>query len=405
MEFGFTEQQERFRKEIHDWFMNNLPENIDASTTSYGWTKEERDFWTDIQKKVCEKGLNTASWPKKYGGLGWTPIELGIYNELQAYYRVRLPSWDQFDIQGPTILAFGTEEQKAKLIPPIIRGEVKYFNAETEPESGSETANIQLRAVADGDYFILNGQKTFISGTLMPDYLFTWVRTADVVPKHRGISMFLVPADTPGITFRPQPGLFAGMQHDIFFDDVRVHKDTLIGELNRGFYQGMGQLEFERSGTGPPAGIRRDLDEFVQFCKEEKRNGKPLIEDPEVRDILARRACEVEVMRLNAWFGTCWPKERGPRGASITPAHYSKYFETHWAKETADILNLHGQIRPGSKWAKLGGRVERGWEGARSRHGGGTVEIYKNIVAERGLGLPRHKRPQLRAGEKVVAVA
>ncbi len=396
MDFGFTEEQERFRKEIHDFYMNELPENLDSASLMGGFTKEEENFWVQLLKKACKKGWPTASWPKKYGGLGWTSIEKGIFNEEMAHCRARFPSWSIYQIQGPGILTYGTEEQKQKYIPPMIRGEVKLFNAFTEPEAGNETANVQLRAVKDGDYYILNGQKTFISGSHQPDVLYTLAKTADVIPKHRGISLFIIPGDTPGITYRPLPGLFGGAQHDIFFDDVRVHKDCLLGEENRGFYHAMTDFEFERSGTGTAATAKRNLEEFVQFCKEEKRNGKPLIEDPEVRKILTQRALEVEVMRLSGWLGAWWFGERerlGPQPANINPIHYSKMFGEHWAKETTDILNLHGQLKRDSKWSKLGGRIERQWQQFRSQHQGGTIEIYKYTLADRGFGLPRwHRR-------------
>ncbi len=164
-----------------------------------------------------------------------------------------------------------------------------WFELLTEPEAGSDEANVQLRAVGDGDDFILNGQKTFISGSCKPDYLFTLVRTANTIPKHRGISLFLVPADTPGISYRPLPTMGFGIQNKVFFDDVRLSKEYLLGELNWGFYHTMTALEFERGGTARAADGRRRLDKFVQFCKKEKRSGKPLIKDGEVRKALARR--------------------------------------------------------------------------------------------------------------------
>ncbi|MFC1990208.1 acyl-CoA dehydrogenase family protein [Chloroflexota bacterium] len=228
-------------------------------------------------------------------------------------------------------------------------------------------------------------------------------KTADVTPKHRGLSLFLIPGDTPGIAYRPLPTMGFGTQNEIFFDDVRVSKEHLLGELNRGFYHAMATFEFERAGTHWAARAKRELEEFVQFCKEEKRNGKPLIECPEARDILAQRAVEVEIIKLVGWSST-WrsgEKERlGPAPPGASSRFYYKVFADRWVKDAMDILGLFGQLKKSSKWAKLAGHMECEWQDTRSMHGGGTIEIYKDVLARRGLGLPRPPRPVTTKTEK-----
>ncbi len=390
MDFRFTEEQEKLRKELHDFYMNELPEDCESSLVS-ALSKDLQSFGMELQKRAGEKGYLTPGWPKEYGGLGKSIIEQGIVQEEGGYAGVTWPNSIGFHLAGPATILFGTEEQKKRFIPPITRGEVVWFECFTEPEAGSDSANIHLRAVQDGDDFILNGQKMFISGVYKPDYLYAQTRTADSTPKHRGLSLFLVPADLPGITYRPLPTMPFGPQNEIFFDDVRVSKEYLLGELNRGFYHAMSTFEFERSGTGFPASARRDLEEFVQFCKESKRNGKPLIEDPEVRDALAQMAVEVEVRRLIAWQSLWWfdQKERlGPKPFDLT-GFFFKVFAGRHAEVMMNIMGTYGQLKKGSKWARLAGRIESSWQAARSMHGGGTFEIYKNVLAQRGLGLPR----------------
>ncbi|MFC1966959.1 acyl-CoA dehydrogenase family protein [Chloroflexota bacterium] len=401
MEFGFTEEQERLRKEIHDFLITALPEDFEP--VGYAIGEEVQSFLMGLQKKAGEKGYLTPGWPDEYGGLGLTAIEQGIVNEEQACLGLRWPSYLSFNQAGPAVLLFGTEEQKAKFIPPIARGEQIWLQAFTEPEAGSDEANVQLRAIKDGDDYILNGQKTFISHTHKPDYLYTLAKTADVTPKHRGLSLFLIPGVSPGIAYRPLPTMGFGTQNEIFFDDVRVSKEHLLGELNRGFYHAMATFEFERAGTHWAARAKRELEEFVRFCKEEKRNGKPLIECPEARDILAQRAIEVEIIKLVGWSST-WrsgEKERlGPMPPSASSRFYYKLFADRWVKDAIDILGLFGQLKKSSKWAKLAGHMECEWQDTRSMHGGGTIEIYKDVLARRGLGLPRPPRPVTTKTEK-----
>jgi hypothetical protein len=182
--------------------------------------------------------------------------------------------------------------------------------------------------------------------------------------------------------------------NEIFFDDVRVPKKNLLGELNRGFYHAMATFEFERSGTGDIAGAKQTLREFVQFCKEEKRNGKPLIEDPEVRKALAQMAVENEVRWLIGWNAQWWHGERerlGPKPYDLS-GFFMKIYTTKHAEVMACIMGTYGQLKKDSKWAKnigLSVDVESRWQSARNLHDGGTLEIYKLVLAQRGLGLPR----------------
>jgi len=395
MDFGFTEEQEKLRKEVRNFYLDELPEDYSFNTNVFALNEELQSFWMNLQRKAAAKGYLTPGWPEEYAGLGLGSVEQGIVDEEEGYAGVRWPSNIGLDLAGPATILFGTEEQKKKVIPPLARGEVIWFEAFTEPDAGSDEANVQLRAIADGDYYVLNGQKMFITGMYQPDYLYTLVRTKDIIPKHRGLSLFLVPTDTPGISFRPLLCMGGYPANEIFFDDVKVPKDALLGELNRGFYHAMATFEYERSGMAFPAGAQAALKEFVQFCKEERRNGKPLIEDPHIREMLAQMAVEVEVYRLVGWHTQWWFGERERLGAKPydLTGYYNKVVATRHAELKMKILGLYGQLRLSSKWAKLDGRIEKSWQAARSLHAAGTLEIYKLVLAQRGLGLPRAPRP------------
>ena len=389
MEFSFTAEQEKLRKEIREFFMSELPEDYEPGTG--GSTEETQSFWMRLKDKAIERGYYVPGWPKEYGGSGFSDMEQGILTEEQGYAGVTWPDMLGLHLVGPTLILMGTEEQKKKFIPPIARGETVCFEVFTEPEAGSDEANQQTRAVEDGDDYILNGQKVFISGSYKPNWLFTLARTEDTIPKHRGITLFLIPADTPGITFRPLMTMGGGMQNEVFFDDARVSKDYMLGQKNRGFYHAMQVFEFERAMTGGAAGSKRSLEEFVQFCKETKRNGKSLMDDPQVRDTLAQIAVHNELQRLAGWYTTWMFSERerlGPAPYNVSN-YYAKKLTAQHNKAMLDMLGLYGQLRTGSKWAAFAGRLERGWKMARSLHAGGTFEVMKIVLAGRGLGLPR----------------
>ncbi len=391
MDFGFTKEQEQLRKEVRDFYSNELPENIGLGGSV---SEEAQSFWKALQRKTGEKGYLTPGWSEESGGLGLGTIEQAVVEEEGGYAGVMWPNGIGLGMAGPAVHLFGTEEQKRRFLPGIAKGEVVWFQAFTEPDAGSDEANQQTRAIEDGDDYILNGQKTFISGIYEPDYLYTEARTQDTIPKHRGISLFLVPADLPGITYRPLPSMGGGQQNEVFFDDVRVPKEYLLGDLNRGFYHAMTTFEFERTGTAGPARSRQSLKEFVQFCKEEKRNGKPLIEDPEVREALAQMAVDNEVHKLIAWHAVWWFGQReklGPKPFDLT-GFFTKMCSTRHAEARMNIMGLYGQLRYGSKRDRVAGRtmdIERSWKSARSLHAGGTIEVYKIVLAQRGLGLPR----------------
>jgi len=395
MDFGFTKEQEELRKEIREFMLNEVPEDYRAGRFIGNTPFNEpcKSFSEELQGKVGEKGWLAPGWPKEYGGLGLSEIERGIVREETGRWVQNWPNYVGSDIGGPAMLLFATEEQKKKFLPPVAQGKVQWDQLFTEPDAGSDESNIQLRAVADGDDFVFNGQKMFVGEIYEPDYLYTLARTEDTTPRHRGLTLFLIPANTPGITTGLLPVLSSQMKKEFFFDDVRVPKEYMLGEWNRGFYHAMASLQLERAFLGNPALERQDFKQFVQFCKETKRNGKLLIDDPQVRDTLAQIAAELEVNRLASWR-TIWrasqQEKLGPLDYDLS-TFYRRTFDARHCEAMMKIIGLYSQLRAGSKWAQLGGSIERRWLRARSLHAGGTTEILKVVLAERGLGLPRRR--------------
>ena len=368
MDFGFTEEQERLRKELHDFYVNELPEDVSGQVPAVN--EELQSFWLGLQKKAGEKGYLAPGWPKETGGLGLGHIEVGIANEQEGYCGIQWPNAIGLHICGPGLHLFGTEEQKKKFLPEIASGKTIWYECFTEPEAGTDEANQQTRAVRDGDEWVINGQKIYITGGYKPDWLYTEARTADTIPKHRGLTLFCFPANTPGVSVAPLPCMGGYRANIFYFDDVRVPQEAMVGEENRGFYHVMATFEFERSNTAGATRAKRDLQDFVQFCKETKRNGEPLIEDPQVRKAVAQMVVDVEVLRLAAWR-TTWrfgERERlGPLDFDLTGLFTRLNGFSH-PTIIMNIIGTYGQLRQGSKHAKLAGLVERRWQMTRSMH-------------------------------------
>jgi alkylation response protein AidB-like acyl-CoA dehydrogenase len=256
---------------------------------------------------------------------------------------------------------------------------------------------MQMRAVKDGDFYVLNGQKTFISGSQKPDWLYTLARTADTVPKHRGLTMFMVPGDAPGITYRPLPTMAGSMQNEIFYDNVRVPKGNVLGEEGRGFYLAMTTFEFERAGGGGLP-VKRAMERLVNYYQTEMRNGQPLIKEPKVRKLLATEAVHNHISFLIDWYQSWRQSEREKaKTSSIKRYDVGPHFQKEWVPQISRAMlgvfgGLYTQLKKTSKYVKYKGNPAQRFEAMHSIHAAGSPEIRKTVLAERGLGLPRVPR-------------
>ena len=393
MDYRFTEEQEAFRQEIRDFLSANLGEDWRGIDPDAYFHDENWFPIRELTAKMAERGWLTLAWPEEYGGQGRPHIEQMIYNEETAYFRA--PTRDVSigtHMVGPTLMLYGTEEQKSHYLPEIASGEAVYCQGFSEPESGSDLASLQLRAIEDGDDYVLSGSKIWTSGAHRSTHCYLLTRTDPDAPKHRGISVFIVDMNTPGIEVRPIINMF-GIHYfnQVFFDNVRVPKRAMIGEKNRGWYIAATTLDFERSGVASFASNRRSIEELVELAHEMGTNGKPLSDDPIVRQRLAELWTHNEAGKTIA-YNVAWMQSQGlvpNREASI-----SKMMGSEIAQQIHELgvrmLGMYGILDKGSKWAYLDGRLAWLWMDSISLTiRGGTSEIQRNIIAGRGLGLPR----------------
>jgi alkylation response protein AidB-like acyl-CoA dehydrogenase len=393
MDFRFTPEQEAFRREIREFLRKELPAEWYAGEFELG-SDEDWELSRQFQKKLAERGWLVPHWPKEYGGSDMGLWEQMVLREELGYHRAPLGN-AVFGINmlGPILMLYGTEEQKREHLPRIARAEVTWCQGWSEPGSGSDLASLQTRAVRDGDEYVINGQKIWTTGAHRADWIFFLARTDPNAPKHKGISFFLAPMNAPGIRVQPIINM-AGIHsfNQVFFEDVRIPAKNLVGEENRGWYLGAALLDFERSGIGAVASLKRDLDDLVVYCRETKVLGQPLIAQGWVRYALADRAVEVEVGRYLSYRVTSM-QARGqiPNAEASMTKLFSSELAQRLANTGVKIMGLYGQVRPESgRWARLHGRFAMAYMmTVASTIAGGTSEIQRNIIATRGLGLPR----------------
>ena len=393
MDFRFTPEEEAFRQELRGWLKENVPPNWEGV-----FLEEEEEEWTlgrAFVKKLSQKGWVAPAWPKEYAGMDASPAMQLAYNEEMGYHRAPIGSILQaVGYIGPAILSFGTEEQKKQHLPPITAGETVWCQGFSEPEAGSDLASLKCRAVKDGDDYVINGDKTWTSNAHRSDWCIMLVRTDPAAPKHKGISFFLVDMKSPGITVQPIINM-ANVHsfNQVFFEDVRVPRSALLGQENQGWYIGAMTLDFERSSL-VAAGVamaKRGLDDLVDYCKEAKVNGRSLLDKPLVRHKLAEIAIEIEVGKYMVYRVVSLQarKEPGSIEAAVCKL-YNTEMDVRLANTGIQILGLYGQLHRDSKWVQLMGRFQKSYLYAIAMMvGGGSSEIQRNIIAMRGLGLPR----------------
>jgi hypothetical protein len=388
MDFKFTEEQDAFRQDVRTFLEGEISRGLFRPSCD-GWIQ---GFSPEFTRKVADKGWIGLSWPKEYGGQGRSNVDRFILTEEMLRYGAPAALHWFADRQiGRAIIHFGTDEQKKEFLPKIRRGEAYVGLGMSEPEAGSDLASLQTRAAEDGDSYIINGQKMWTSCARYMNYLYLVARTDPTAPKHRGISELIIRADLPGMTIVPTIDI-TGTEAwgEVFFDNVRVPRTALIGEKNRGFYQIVNQLDFERSGLERLMGNYPLFDAIVKFCRESQRNGAPLSESPLVRDKLARLQVEYEVGRLLTYrVALVIDGGRAPNMEAAMAKFYCTAFEQHLADLSTRILGLYGQLIGESKWAPILGMAPHSYLGSMGYSlQAGTSEILRNVVATRGLGLP-----------------
>lgn len=387
MRLTLDETQSAFRDEVGDWLERNVPEEPLPPI----YTREGLDAHRAWERKLNQAGYAALQWPREYGGGGADLVTQAIFQE--EYQRAAAPERLNrlgLGLIGPTLIAFGTEEQKSRWLPGILSCDELWCQGFSEPDAGSDLAGIRTRAVLDGDDLVINGQKIWTSLAIFADWMFALVRTGEPGGGHRGLTFVLIPMTTPGIELRPirqlhgEPG-FA----EVFFTDVRVPTKNVIGDIGDGWRVAMATLGFERgTGLGDHVRFTRDVEELVQIAFRAERG-----DDPLVRDAVAARFVEAQVYQRymqNVVTRLSAGEELGS-DSSLVKLYWSE-MEARIFETAIDILGPLAELDD-APLALVGNRFHRRyWHARASRIFAGTSEIQKNIISERLLGLPKERR-------------
>lgn len=386
MDFAFTEEEEQFKQEVREFLHQEVTEELIAETeANVGFGLHTWAF----MRKLGAKGWLAPALPREYGGMGATHMQRLILTDELLYHRAIPITLCGANIVAPTLMLYGSDEQKQEYLPRIARGEIEFALGYSEPNAGSDLAALEIAAVEDGDDFVLNGHKIFNTGTHYAHYVWMAARTDPSLPKHKGISLLIVDTKSPGITIRPLWTMDGERTNEVFYENVQVPRKNLVGEKNRGFYYITTALAFERNF--PIGLIRSTFGELVDYARETIRLGKPLIKDPLVRQGLAQLKVELEVGHLLA-YRVAWMTDK--KMVPEWEAPMIKMFGTELMHRLGNtgiqIMGLYGMLEEPSKWVPLKGRIEHMYRHASRRTiSAGTNEIMRNTIALRGLKLPR----------------
>jgi len=387
MDFSFSPEEEELLQEVRSFLKSEVTDALLVESEELGHIyggKEGRKFI----KKFAAHGWLTPNWPPEYGGLGTSATVSFAVREEMAWASVPM-IFVAAHMAGPTIMHFGSQKMKDEWLLPIAKGEVEFCLGYTEPQAGSDLAALNIRAVDKGDTFLLNGQKTFNTHAHVADYHWLGTITDPEAKKYRGMSLMIVDLKSPGITIRPMVTMAGWQTNELFYDDVIVPKENLVGELNMGFFYVMHALDYER--MFPLAIYNRLLSEVAEYARTTSVHGQPLSKNPLVRQKLAQMAIEVEANR-HLYYRLAHMLDNGQ--VPNYQASMQKLFATETAQRIAntgmEVLGMFSQLKRDSKWAALAGKAERFYRtSVVETIYAGTSEIQRGIIAQRGLELPR----------------
>ncbi len=402
MDFLLTPEQEKFAREFQEYLNVNLTPEIRAEGHIFLDMNKKNDPGVfgrgeyggprskEFVRRLGADGWLGIGWPKEYGGQGRSLMEQHIFYEIIWSERAPFPVLT-LNAMGPTIMQFGTQEQKDEFLPRILQGELEIAIGYTESDAGTDLFSLTSNAVKDGDDYIINGQKVFTSLAHIADYLWLAARTdADPSKKHKGISLFLIPIDIPGIKIGPIYTLGGHRTNAIFFDNVKIPKSCLIGEENKGYEVIVYQLDRERIALVPSLAMKRRIEDTIEWAKKTKANGKPVIDQPGVRSEFAELLAQVEVLKLFNYNVV----DNMAKGLSVwAEASAVKVFGSELNilidNTLMEIMGPYGQIQAPDNLAPADGAPE-----AHHRDdlififGGGANEVQRDIIAMVGLGMP-----------------
>jgi len=397
MDLALTPEQMSFRDEVRSWLKVNIPKDW-VETVRAGSDiprSDAYDFLSRWQRKLYDAGFMGLTWPKEYGGRGLTFMEeLILHQEMALVKAPPVLNILAIGMAGPTIIAYGTEEQKKRYPAKMLSCEEIWCQGYSEPNAGSDLAALQTRAAKDGEYWVVNGQKVWTSLAHVADWMMLLARTDPDAPRHKGITYFLLDMKLPGITVKPLTQITGDPEfNEVYLDNVRVHESQILGGLNNGWAVGLTTLMFERLalGFGLQVRLRIALDGLIELARRTRRNGSPATKDATIRQKLAQLWIDTEVFKYTgARAITKLLKGELPGPEASTGK--MMWVEGHQRLQelAMEIQGPYSQLTRGSKWA-----IESGlWQYSFLRSlansiEGGTTEIMKNIIGERVLGLPK----------------
>lgn len=399
MDFKLTEKEKALKAEFEAFFeaeMKNAPPEYGNGGLEGIYTTEDGfEFHKYMARKLGERKWLSLGWPKAYGGLEATIMEQVIFDDVMGYYNA--PGVDGFAVGmfAPTLLAGATEEQKQRLLPPIANGEAFYCQGWSEPDAGSDLASLTTTAIREGDHYVVNGQKTWTTGGHRAEYMFLLARTDPDSKRGKGLSVFHLRMDSPGIEIRPIYYMDGKhVYNEVYFKDVRIPAKDLIGVEGEGWNLTRQTMNFERSGAGGFSGARRMLEDLITFVKSTERNGQLLSKDPNTRRKIAKLFIGSEVGKSLA-YKIADLHQKQDFMSLITAASESKLFSTELAQQLAndatEIMGPYGQLENGP-FSPLGGSMVELYQFCKGATiFAGTNEIQRNLIAWTGLGLPRLK--------------
>jgi alkylation response protein AidB-like acyl-CoA dehydrogenase len=391
MNFTDAPEEQAFREEVRSFIKNEVKADDRMEEAERGMYRGAFERLKDLRGKLSKKGWIAPAWPKEYGGAGLSVMQQFIMNEEFAENRVPPIGGMGVSMVGPTIITHGNEDQKKEHLGRILSGEVQWCQGFSEPGSGSDLASLQTRAVKDGDEYVINGQKIWTSGAQYAHWMFMMARTDPEAPKHKGISYFLVDMKSPGVEVRPLTNLAnQNMFNEVFFQDVRVPAKNIVGELNRGWYVGTTTLDFERSSIGSAVGVKLQLDGLTKYAREHAKDGTSRVSQMgSLKTELADRYVEAQVSRLMSYrVVTMQAKGMIPNHEASMTKLFASELGQRISRTGMKVLGLYGQLY--GDGAPMKGRYESSYMTTlASTIAGGTSEIQRNIIAQRGLGLPR----------------
>lgn len=385
MNFDFTEEQKRFRDEVRNFLESELKKG--------SFEPAVEGFSQEFSRKIAERGWIGLTWPKEYSGQGRSYVDRLILMEEMLIAQAPFGFHFMADRQvGPALISFGSDELKKYFLPRIVNAEISFCLCFSEPDVGSDLVSVRTVAIEEGDYYVVNGQKVWTTFGHLSDFGWLLGKTNldPNLPQHETLTEFILDMKAPGVTVSPIINMVGVHSfNQIFLDDVKIPQNRLVGKKDKGFYQIMDQMIYERGGIERLMQNYKVKEHLIEYVKTTKRNGRYLSEDPIVRDTIASLEIMFNIGRLLCYM-VAWVIDQGK--IPTYEASVCKVFCTQYEKKLSDVatqlMGLDGLLLPGSKWAPYSGLIAESylWSPSYTLQGG-TVEILKNIIALRGLKL------------------